>query len=145
MRVGKVKLLGRCMTLFIAIAQCTKCTVTICKVVGSSDLTFGSGSLLGSMSLLILEAGTFAFVAYGAIRTWNGHFSPQRTSDWTVGLASFIAPVFNITAHFSGALPGFIENKNFLAFHCFVTVMVATMLPPAHALMHWVVTSPAYV
>ena len=145
MRVGKVKLLGRCMTLFIAIAQCTKCTVTICKVVGSSDLTFGSGSLLGSMSLLALEAFTFAFVAYGAVRTWDGRFSAQRSSDWTLGLASFIAPTFNITAHFSGALPGFVVHKNFMAFHCFITVILAMMLPPAHALMHWAIASPAYV
>ena len=136
------KLFWRPLVLFLAIAHGAKCTLNVAK--GMTSLASGSGPLFGSVMLLLLEACTLAYVAYGALQMWLHRFSPQRSSDWLLGW-SFIVLVFNFTAHFSGAMPGFLGDKSFLAYAIGSSLAIAMLLPPAHALAHWAVASPSIV
>jgi hypothetical protein len=52
-------------------------------------------------------------------------------------------PIFNLVA--AMALPGFLHQKNFLAFHAFISGVAGFCLPPAHLLMHFFLSSPVYM
>ena len=135
-------LFWRPLVLFLAVAHGAKCTLNVAK--GVTSLASGSGPLLGGAMLLLLEACTLAYVAYGALQLWIHRFTPQHAYDWLLGW-SFIALFFHFTAHFSGALPGFIEDKSFLVYTIGSSLVTAMLLPPAHALANWVVAAPAIV
>lgn len=96
---------------------------------------------VGNITLLVLEP---PYVAYGALQLWRHRFSTQHASDWLLGW-SFIALVFNFTAHFSGVLSGFLLDKSFLAYTIRSSLAVAMLLPPEHAMAHWAIASPAIV
>ena len=140
---GKENAFVRSLMLFIAIAYNAKSAGSVAK--GLIALASGSGPLLGNMVFVLLEICNLVYVAYGARQTWTRRFSPQRSADWHLGWSAGFAPAFSLTAHYSGALPGFILRTGFLPLHAFMCIIVATALPPAHALTHWAVTSPAFV
>ena len=140
-RIGKDNVFVRSLLLFISFAYTTKCASSVVK--GLVALASGTGPLIGCLVFVLLETSNFVYVAYGARQAWNRTFSPQRSADWTLGWSAFFGPASFLTAHYSGALPGFILHPNFLAIHAWVSLIAATVLPPAHALTHWAISSPA--
>ena len=52
-------------------------------------------------------------------------------------------PIFNLIAAMT--FPGFMQQKNYLAFHAFMCTIVGFIFPPAHMLVHWILSSPVYM
>ena len=130
----------RYLALFCVLAQCAKCIGSMAK--GLHSLGIAAGSVFGNTALVLVEACHLAVMAYAIPRGWS---TPQLAADWLLAISAASSYAFNFTAHYSGTLVGFIVKKNFLAYHSWLSIMVAMMAPPAHAFTHWAITCPAFM
>ena len=64
-------------------------------------------------------------------------------ADATLIVLGVDTPIFNLIAAIT--LPGFMQQKNYVVFHAFACAIVGFVLPPAHMLVYWVLSSPVYM
>ena len=130
----------RYLALFLLLAQCAKCIVSVSK--GLHSLRAAMGSVQGNLALVLVEACNLAIMVYAMPQGWN---TPQLAADWLLSISASSVYTSNFTAHYSGTLVGFIVSKNWLAYQSCIAILVAILAPPAHAFTHWTIACPAFM
>jgi len=100
----------------------------------------------GSVGLVVLAVDELlnlvldALLAFGLLKP---DMHVHQIADFVLLGTGVDMPIFNLVA--AMVLPGFVQQKNFLAFHAFVSGVAGFCLPPAHLLMHFFLSSPVYM
>ena len=102
----------------------------------------------GSIGLLVLAIDELINLSWHALLVFLLVFKHDRLranwlADATLLVLGVDTPVFNLIAAMT--LPGFMQQKNYTIFYAFHCAMAGIVLPPAHMLMHWVLSGPVYM
>ena len=118
------------------------------------------GSLAKTISLISRGGASSPFwlVALAIDEIWNAVYkgfvlwdlwastpwlTPAALLDIAICSCGIDLPVFNLLA--SMAFPGFLDNKRYEVFYPFTLAVATFVLPPAHALMLWLISGPMYM
>ena len=138
----------RYLIIFLLLVQCFKNIGSLIRVIKISQSGQAASAPSGPIGLAVLAADEIINLAWHARQVFllifkHDRFSVSWFADACLLVTGVDVPIFNLIA--AMALPGFMQQKNYVVFHAFMCSIVGFILPPAHMIVHLVLSSPVYM
>ena len=138
----------RYLIIFLLLVQFFKNIGSLIRIVKLFQSGQAASAPSGHVGLAVLAADEVINSAWHGRQIFlllfkHDSLSVSWIADACLLVGGVVMPVFNLIAAMT--LPGFMQQKNYVVFHAFACAIIGFLLPPAHMIAHWVLSSPVYM